>query len=272
MAGAGRLHLQAKGRRRFEPGEVGFAFVDGPCQALLLRSHGRELLPRLEGLAPEHGISNRINLGGRGQLPDSGGCFDEPDRWQRREFRGIRGDIFEHRPDNLGMASEKLRNLLEENGPKLGIKLASCTRYYLRFIPTEWDQPGNTHGAAWSGSNRTVVFELNLSAKRAYLVVVVGKAPDVWIEPLWLSAASKPYRLPRKRATRPRHWCTLYYSEPFSAGELDSETISDSSELAERLYQWVVKSFQDPASRAVIKAIAEELPKLDACYPHDRPV
>jgi hypothetical protein len=169
--------------------------------------------------------------------------------------------IFEHRPDNLGMASEKVRKLLADNAVQLGIKLESSTKFYLRFIPLAWDQPGNTHGTAWPGSTRTILFEMNITGKRPYLYVIAGKAPDAWIEPIWQRVGTPPFNR-SKRAVRPRIWCTLHIAERASINLGDDE-IEDPGDMAQKLYEWCAKSFQGSATQEVVKILAAALPKLD---------
>ncbi|HVU33846.1 MAG TPA: PD-(D/E)XK nuclease family protein [Opitutaceae bacterium] len=169
--------------------------------------------------------------------------------------------IFEHRPDNLRMASERIRQLLADNAEQLGILPESSTKHYLRFIPRGWDVPGNTHGNAWAGCKRTILFELNLTGKRPYLYIISGKAPDPWIEPIWLKAGAPPFNRP-KRQVRTRVWCTLHICNR-GAIPLDDQEIADSADLAQKIYDWTVKSYRDPQTQEVVYLLADELPRLD---------
>jgi hypothetical protein len=168
--------------------------------------------------------------------------------------------IFDHRPDNLGLVSEKLRKLLAENADHLEIIPEGSTKSYLRFIPKSWDQPGNSHGEAWSGSSRTVLFEMSLSGKRPYLYVIAGKAPNPWIDPIWQRVGAPPFHRPR-RTVRPRLWCTLHVLERSSLS-LSDEEIEDPTDMAQRLYEWCARSLQGSGTQEVIKILASELPKL----------
>jgi len=174
--------------------------------------------------------------------------------------------IFEHRPDNLGMASSALRELLAQNSDKLGIVMAASTKFYIRFIPEIWDVPGNTQGKAWPSSNRTVVFELNISGERPYLYIVAGKAPDSWVEPIWLMSDSAPFRPSQYRQKkRPNTWCTLHIAG-HSKIKVDTDEIADPAELAQRVFDWCVKSFQEPQTEQVVQIIADRLPDLEMVY------
>lgn len=172
--------------------------------------------------------------------------------------------IFEHRPDNLGMASTRIRELLAEHAGDLDIVMAACTKFYIRFIPVTWDVPGNTHGTAWSGSNRTVAFELNLTGKRPYLYVIAAMAPDSWIDPIWERVGQPPFRRP-KRAIRPRMWCTLHIVNRTKTTLSDDE-ITDPNDLAQKIYDWVAESLQDKDTHEVVRIIGTELPKLEALH------
>jgi hypothetical protein len=138
--------------------------------------------------------------------------------------------------------------------------MESSSRSYIRFIPHAWDQPGNTHGNAWAGTNRTVIFEMNLTGRRPNLYVISGKAPDAWIDPLWERSGSAPFRRPRRNA-RPRMWCTLHAASQskISLSEDDSE---DPNDIAQKIYDWCISSYQAADSQEVISIIAAELPRL----------
>ena len=168
--------------------------------------------------------------------------------------------IFEHRPDNMGRASGKIQKLLEEHAEELGIQMEPATKYFLRFIPRAWDQPGNTHGTAYSGSNRTILFEIDLSASRPSFYAIAGKPPDAWIDPIWQRVGSPPFHQP-KRAIRPRVWCTLHRVDSANIS-LEGEDVKDPSDMAQKIFKWFVKSYQSPDTQEVIKILAAELPRL----------
>ena len=169
--------------------------------------------------------------------------------------------IFEHRPDNLRAVSETIRKRLVEHADRLGIAMESCSKSCLRFIPRAWDHPGNTHGDAWAGTNRTILFELSLSAKRPYLVIISGKAPDAWIEPLWQRAAHPPFKK-MKRVMRPQMWCTLHIAGKNNIS-LSDEAMDDPNGVAQRIFEFAVEWLQSPDTQAVIRIIMAELPKLE---------
>jgi hypothetical protein len=173
--------------------------------------------------------------------------------------------LFEHRPDNLRKASDRIRKLLEENAAHLGIVMEPCTKTTIRFIPVAWNHPGNSHGAGWAGTNRTVLFEMNLSGKRPYLSMIVGKAPAEWIAPLWERSGSAPFQR-RKLKTRPDSWCYLHTAQGPNISLEDDEELEDPNDLAQRIYDWCVRSYQEANTQAVIQIVAGELPNLDGRF------
>lgn len=173
--------------------------------------------------------------------------------------------IFEHRPDNLRMASDRVTNLLSDAAERLGIVMEPGSKSYIRFIPKAWDQLGNSRGDAWAGCTRTVLFEINLMGKRPYLYVMSGKAPDSWIEVMWNRAGSAPYNRPKKNKVRPKTWCTLHLTTKTEI-ELDDETLTNPDDIAEKIFRWCVASFETPDTQEVIRLIAGELPQLEAAY------
>lgn len=171
--------------------------------------------------------------------------------------------IFEHRPDNLRMASEKVKALMAEHAEEMGIQIEPSTKAFIRFIPRSWNHLGNTHGSGWAGSSRTVLFELNLSGKRPYLSMISGKAPEAWIETLWQRAGAYPFRRP-KRTTRPQTWCTLH-----SAGQskivLEDDAF-DPSDIAQKVFDWAREAYLHEDTQRAIQIVAKSLPQLESAF------
>jgi len=169
--------------------------------------------------------------------------------------------LFEHRPDNIRMLSDRVVKLIRDNADKLGIEMEPCTQNYVRFIPRAWNHPGNTHGDAWAGSRRTVMFELNFTGKRPYLYIISGNAPTAWIEPMWERAAATPFSKP-KRETRPQKWVTLHLTtrKPVELGE---DQNFDPDEMSQRIYTWFEQSYLDSRTQEVIQIITNTLSLLE---------
>lgn len=171
--------------------------------------------------------------------------------------------IFEHRPDNLRMASEKIKVLMAEAAKDMGIQMEASSKSYIRFIPKSWNHPGNVHGSGWAGCIRTVLFEMNLTSKRPYLYMIAGKAPSAWIEPLWQRAATAPFQRP-KRASRPQTWCTLHTTSQ-SKITLDGD-VFDPADIAQKVFEWTRAAYLDPGTQEAIRLVADTMPDLQAAF------
>jgi hypothetical protein len=171
--------------------------------------------------------------------------------------------IFEHRPDNLRMASEKIKALIAEHAEEMGIQIEPSTKAFIRFIPKSWNHPGNTHGSGWAGSSRTVLFELNLSGKRPYLYMISGKAPEAWIEALWQRAGTDPFRRP-KRNTRPQTWCTLH--SPGQSKIVLEDDSFDPSDIAQKVFDWAREAYLHADTQQAIQIVADSLPRLESAF------
>lgn len=174
--------------------------------------------------------------------------------------------LFEHRPDNLLNVSEAIRKMLSNNAGEMGIEMAACSKSYIRFIPKEWDQPGNTHGTGWGSCPHTVLFEINLGTKQPSLNVVSGKAPSPWIDELWDLSYSpdSPFYQQKKRSERPRDWVMLHHAgkSKILVGEDQLENI----DIPQGIYNWCQSLLKTPETRKVIELIAAKLPALEANY------
>ena len=177
-----------------------------------------------------------------------------------RQHRHALDIIFEHRPDNVSLASDRIRELLSENAERLGIQLESFTKSYLRFIPKAWDQPTNTHGSAWAGSKRTVLFELSLRGSKASLYVIMAKGPDQWMDKVWELSAAAPFKR-ANRGARPRMWCSLH-ANSYKVSLEDDESI-DPGDVAQKLFEWASGFYQSEDTQQVIAIISRELQSLE---------
>ncbi|MEI6703787.1 MAG: PD-(D/E)XK nuclease family protein [Deltaproteobacteria bacterium] len=173
--------------------------------------------------------------------------------------------IFEHKPDNLRILSDKVREALTMQADELNIVMDSCSKAYIRFIPTAWDQPGNKHGNAWAGSIHTVVFELTLGGKRPRLYVISGKAPAQWIGPLWQLSADPPFRNAHLQ-NQPRDWCTLHVATA-STVPLDDRNLDEPEIAVEKISKWCKDFLEEPKTQEVIKIISKRFSDLEGCFP-----
>ena len=178
--------------------------------------------------------------------------------------------IYEQRPDNMKLASDKLQSLLRESSQELCIQMESCSKAYIRFIPNKWDQKGNDHGGAWSSCKRNILFELNLGGKKPSLYLISGKSPDAWIDPLWERAKKAPFKMAKSRSKiRAKYWVTLFSTTTnLRLAEKDDIWPDD---IAEKISKWVGEELQRSDVKDMIQIIADELPKLDAIHTAETP-
>ncbi|MEI7910841.1 MAG: PD-(D/E)XK nuclease family protein [Verrucomicrobiota bacterium] len=171
--------------------------------------------------------------------------------------------IFEQRPDNLKLVSDKVRILLDEKVGELDFFVDSYSKAYIRLLPKSWAHLGNTHGAGWSGSKRTILFEMSFTGKRPQLYVISGKAPDTWIGPVWLQAAKPPFRRV-KRTVRPVTWCSLHILN--SKVSLNEDDMDDPDGIALKICDWCLACLKDDETQQVIQIIAAQMPALEDAY------
>jgi hypothetical protein len=171
--------------------------------------------------------------------------------------------IFEQRPDNLKLVSDKVRILLEEKSGDMDFVVDSYSKSYIRLVPKSWDQPGNRHGDAWGGSKRTILFEMSFTGKRPNLYVISGKAPDEWIDSVWLQSANLPFRR-AKRAARPAMWCSLHVFN--SKVSLNEDEMDDPDGIAVKIRDWCIACLKENETQDVIRIIADQMPALEIAF------
>ena len=171
--------------------------------------------------------------------------------------------IFEHRPDRLRMISEGVRNLLTDNSVQLGITMESSNKSYVRFLPRDWEHPGNTHGSAWPGSNRSVLLEVSFSDTQSRFYAMAGKAPDSWMSSIWNLTARPPFKR-NTRKSPPKMWCTIHVAHSIKI-DLDDGN-QDPSEIAQKIYTRCVEEMKTREFQQVLEIIAKQMPSLGDAY------
>lgn len=173
--------------------------------------------------------------------------------------------IFEHRPDNLLNVSDDIRKMMSDKADDLEIVMTVCSKSYIRFIPKQWDHPGNRHGTAWSHCPHIILFEIHLGAKQPTLNVVSGKAPAPWIDELWDLAysADSPFCPPKKRTNRPKEWVMLHLAGKSKI--LLGEDQLDDIDIPLGIFSWCALLLKNPDTRKVIELVSS---KLDALEEH----
>ncbi|MDB6072334.1 MAG: hypothetical protein JWL81_3505 [Verrucomicrobiales bacterium] len=173
--------------------------------------------------------------------------------------------IFAHRPQNsLGTTRPIVIHLLSSQAESLGIVMGPCSKNFIRFIPREWDQPGNSHGGAslWAHSKLQILFEVDFSSACPRLLIVGGNPPPEWAAATQSKCDGEGFRhLPNQR--RNGHW-PRFYSEALEALSLDE--ILNQELAAQAIFEALQDRLASEDMKKVIATIADELPALDAHY------
>lgn len=173
--------------------------------------------------------------------------------------------IFTHRPENTAeMILPLLGEQLTTNAANLGIVMGPCWKDIIRFIPREWDLPGNRHGSvpAWSPSKLQILFEIDFNSDYPRLLVVGGNPPAVWAASLQIKCNGEGFQhLPRQRRTGtwPR-----FYSEELDI--LEPDDLFDAERASMLIFDEIKTRLASDNMRKVIETVADELPALDAYH------
>jgi hypothetical protein len=169
--------------------------------------------------------------------------------------------IFEHKPDNVRRTSDLIRQKLQESAEELGIVVVSYNKNYVRFIPKEWSQIGNMQGNAWSGTKATVVFELNITQKKARFFVIAGDPPSLWINQIWELSSKAPFTR-GSRTKKPKKWFGLHNFGDIAVN-LEDYAGDEPGDAADKIFQQVQASLHTPATKQIVDLIAAKLPMLE---------
>ena len=176
--------------------------------------------------------------------------------------------IFAHRPENIQtQVLSHLAGRMKENAADLKIICGPNQRSYVRFIPYEWDQPGNHHGSSWPRSDLSVLFEIDCFNSIPKLLIVVGKPPKEWLESV-MNICNTPDFNHLPDQNRWDSWPRLY-SEEISI-LFDLEEFESAESIAAAIFTWVKNKLASEEMKRVIKTIADELPLLDHIFQADQ--
>lgn len=172
--------------------------------------------------------------------------------------------IYEQRPDNVQRLSDEIAAAVAQRADAMGIQMEPCSKQHIRFLPKEWDQPGNTHGKAWGGTNRYIMAEIILRGRKPLLTFVSGYSPSEWIDALWERAQQPPFERMRKlKRERNPFWVALHNTRvPIILP--DDEDENTTSDIPTQIADWLEAYLQLPEIREVIQIIADSLPELDS--------
>lgn len=154
-------------------------------------------------------------------------------------------------------------NLLEEGlrieQRDLGIMMEKSNKGIVRFIPIEWDVPGNRGGEGWGEDSRIVLCEVSFHDV-VWLEMVMGYPPEDWADELWERAQSQPFNPKKgKRAKAyPRVYSAQSNIEPGSFLEMDDD------EVREHLLSWVKSELKKDRYRNAVEEVARRLRNREA--------
>ena len=195
------------------------------------------------GHAPEVLEHLRNELGR--QIPD-------PHYWQHEHAIDL---IYEHRPDRGTEMRDVLEALVREEAD---LVLDESDKYYIRFIPRDWDQDtlkvGKDWADKWTKTGRILLFEFS-NRDTIRLKLIIGPGPNEVRQKLFEMALRGAAFRPSREVLQ-RKWNTIF-SRKFLKLELESyEEYRD--EILEKLgEEWT-------------KFLEQDLPRLDASLKQEK--
>jgi hypothetical protein len=172
--------------------------------------------------------------------------------------------IFANRPDSVGEITAELINRIVSHGPEWGILPVPRGGATADFIPASWDHPGNTHGKEATGTNRSLVFQIEVSMGQVSLVVASWQNPDPWTQRIWAIASNDPFTGPPKADAPNSPWCRLHL---VGLGLKPSEMEPDPpEEIAARIFAKAMEEYASPRTQQVVRILEAELPALDEAF------
>lgn len=170
--------------------------------------------------------------------------------------------IMEHRPDYVRDLSDRLALKLANDAPGLKLVPLFCQKFYVRFLPAEWNTPANRAGQAWHKSDSAYILcELSVDdGGSPWFGMVEGQSPPAWRNELWEIAKVKKFRTIQERTRKPKQWMTVFsVKADFKVGEQIAPNIVES---ADKVWHWVRKEMETEHFKKAVKAVAEHLNKL----------
>jgi hypothetical protein len=162
--------------------------------------------------------------------------------------------IYEYRPDQRDSIRETLEELIQKSE---GLALDHCSKSFVRFLPTAWDEsPKLTGGSGWTPSGRMLLFEFGNLPDRLTLRLVIGPGPDLTRGSLFAMAKAHPSPSPFRLASKSlgQKWNTIF-DKTFLTPK-DFENATDEQLVEEINKHW--KRFVDTDLPAIFNDLRQQ--------------
>ena len=119
--------------------------------------------------------------------------------------------IFEHKPDIFIEIKDYLMKILSRDSNE-GIELDHCSKSYVRFFCSEWDEmDGNLSGSgAWTKTNRVLLFEFTNYTDGVVLKLIIGPGDKEFRENLFDMAGNNTNVFAGKSKSLYGKWTMIY--------------------------------------------------------------
>ena len=170
--------------------------------------------------------------------------------------------IIEHRPVTKDTLSAFLQEKVRE---REGLLLMPSSRTLLRFIPEEWDTPGNRAGDAWGQNGAYILLEVYLGGPKPSLKIVSGRAPYDWTKATFEKTSSAPFTRGKRKLRDNPVWVTYdSISSKIIIKDLDPE---EAESVNDKVWKWIEKTISHPDFQKrieIVRSQIDQLPALEA--------
>lgn len=172
--------------------------------------------------------------------------------------------IFEHRPDYVRDLSNLLAEHLRKEAVVLKLSPMLCGKYWVRFLPEDWDKPENRKGTAWGQDGSAYILcQLTVGEGSApSLAIVEGQSPIEWRDKLWSLSKAKKFPIRQERKKQAAKSMTIYtVAADFTVIEKESpdKESPDTGAMAAKVWDWVKEEIQKRQFCAAVHDIAEHI-------------
>ena len=167
--------------------------------------------------------------------------------------------IIDNLPDPRDQISEFLMNRIEQHP---GWVLLPSSNSAVRFLPKEWDTPGNRAGRGWGANVAYIIFVIELGSSSCTLKIISGHAPVPFVKRVFSVSQSPLFTRQNRELKESPVWVT-YHSQALPFRQIDTEMESaQQDEIHYELWEEVKKSIDSEECRQRVALIKEELVHL----------